>query len=107
MSLRGAQQRALNVMERALESSAPRMTAMFAMFTRLTAGEEPGGVEQLPSRRRDFVQSRLLLVLPVAALIVLVVGLVIGLSAGGASACTPAGHARTSFQIGCEIPAGK
>jgi hypothetical protein len=107
MSLRGAQQRALDVMEKALENSAPRMTAMFAMFTRLTAGEEPGGAEQLPPRRHDFLHSRPLLVLPVVALIVLIAGLVIGFSAGGASACVPAGHVRTSVQIGCAIPARK
>jgi hypothetical protein len=107
MSLRGAQQRALDVIENALETSAPRLTAMFAMFTRLAADEEPVSAEQLPSSRRDFLQSRLLLMLPVAALIVLVVGLAVGFSAGRASACVPAGHARTTVTMSCEIQARK
>jgi hypothetical protein len=104
VNLHSAQRRTLDVMEKALETSAPRLTAMFAMFTRLVADEEPGDAERLP-RHRDLRQSRLLLVLPVAALIVLVVGLAIGFSAGGASACAPAGHVRTTVTLGCGMTA--
>jgi hypothetical protein len=94
-------------MENALETSEPRLTAMFAMFTRLAADEKPVDAEQLAPRRRDLLQSRLLLVIPVAAIIVLIVGLAIGFSAGGASACAPAGHARVAVAASCELPAHK
>jgi hypothetical protein len=100
---RGAQRRALEAIESALETSAPRLTEMFAMFTRLTADEEPVGAERLAPRRHDLRQS-FVLVLPVAALIMLIVCLVLGITAGGASACVPTAHAHPTS---CAIPARK
>jgi hypothetical protein len=92
-------------MERALEASEPRMTAMFAIFSRLTSGEEADGAEPLSPRRRGRRPSVLLL--PVAGLMALIAGLVIGLTASGASACTAAAHPATTvtrFYATCSAP---
>jgi hypothetical protein len=105
MSVGGDQQRTLEVMEDALKTSAPRLTAMFAMFTRLAADEEPVSAEPLPPRRGERWRS-LLLILPVAAMIMLIVSLVLDFTAGGAAGCVPVGHAPTAA-TGCGIPARK
>jgi hypothetical protein len=103
MRSRGAQRRALAAIESALEKSAPRLTEMFAMFTRLTADEEPVRAERLSPRRHDLRQS-ILLVIPVVALIMLIVSLALGITAGGASACVPAAH---THPTSCGTPARK
>jgi Protein of unknown function (DUF3040) len=100
MSLRIAQQRALDVMEKALEASEPRLTAKFAIFTRLNADEEPVRAERLPpGRLHQFIP----LMIPVAAIIMLIVSLVLGLGASGASACVPTAHAHAVPATGCGI----
>jgi hypothetical protein len=98
-----AQRRSLAVMETMLETSAPRLTAMFAMFTRLAADEEPVRAER-PSAGGRRLNRSLLLLLPMAALIMLVVSLVLGFPADGASACASTAHPHTT---GCQIPGHK
>lgn len=55
MSLPACQQRALDRMEGALRASEPRLTAMYAMFGQLTAGE-PISTERLSRKRPRWVQ---------------------------------------------------
>jgi hypothetical protein len=56
MSLPACQQRALNRMEGALRASEPQLASMFAMFSRLNAGE-PVGAERLTRKRRWLQQG--------------------------------------------------
>jgi hypothetical protein len=91
MSLPARQRRALDAIERALRASEPRLTGMFAIFTRLTREEEPVRTERLPRRRLPrYRPSGNVLIIHLLAGLVLITGMVIGLSAGGASACGPA-----------------
>jgi len=53
MGLPAVQQRVLDRMEGALKASEPHLAAMFAIFTRLSAGE-PVGRESLAARRRRW-----------------------------------------------------
>jgi hypothetical protein len=88
MSLPARQQRALNAIEGALEASEPRMTAMFAIFTRLTRGEKPTSAEHL--RRRPLIRARprvLYLLFPAFATAALIATLVVGFTTGSRSGC--------------------
>jgi hypothetical protein len=98
MSLPACQERALGTIENALEASEPRMKAMFAMFARLTKGEQLGGPETLPNRRRPWWRSSttMHLVFPVAATMVLIAALVIGLTMSKSTACGMASSGVTS-----------
>ena len=106
MSLPAGEQRALRAMEHLLEASEPRMTAMFAMFTKLGRAEEPISAERLarhqPERRwPDIVY----LVIPVLATMALVATLAFGLATSGASACRSAAQsAPRSSVVTCVGP---
>jgi len=91
MSLPARQRRALDAIERALRASEPRLNGMFATFARLTREEEPVRAERLPRQRLSRWRPRgnVLLIHALAGL-VLITGMVIGISTGGASACVPA-----------------
>jgi hypothetical protein len=94
MSLPARQQRALNAIEGALEASEPRMTAMFAIFARLTRGEKPTSTERL--RRRPLIRVRpriLYLLFPAFATAALIATLVVGLTSGSRSGCGAAASA--------------
>jgi len=91
MSLPAAEQRALRAMERLLEASEPRMTAMFAMFTRLARAEMPVSAERLA--RRQLVRSwpdTIYVLIPVLATMALIATLVVGLATSGTPACRTA-----------------
>jgi hypothetical protein len=51
MSLPVGQQRVLDDIEGALQTSEPRLASMYAIFTRLTKNEMRPGREELPTRR--------------------------------------------------------
>lgn len=92
MSLPASEQRVLNAMEDALKASEPRMTAMFAMFGKLTRGEEPTDAERLPRGRLTRLRpGTSYLLIPVLAAVALVATLVVGLAAGGLSGCRTGG----------------
>lgn len=110
MGLPGRQQRALHGIESALEARDPRLTAMFAMFTRLTRGE-PLGMEGLSRLRKAGAGARwqygLLPLLPVAAIMALLAGLLIAMSMGSLSACattttTPRFAPGSRFALSCQ-----
>jgi hypothetical protein len=104
MSLPACQQRALHAMESALEASEPRLKAMFAMFARLTKGEQLGGAESLPRTRKPRWRSNttIFLLFPVAASVALVVALVIGLIMSSTTACGGASSGSASrASLGC------
>jgi hypothetical protein len=54
MRMRDRQRRTLGVIERALESSQPDLAAKFAVFSRLTAGEAPAGIERIARHRNGI-----------------------------------------------------
>jgi Protein of unknown function (DUF3040) len=79
--------RALHTIETALEASDPRLTAMFAMFARLTRGEETVSSEHLSRRIRWRHSSYFYMLFPVLASIALAVSLVVGLATSGSPPC--------------------
>jgi anti-sigma-K factor RskA len=87
MYLPARQQRALDAIESALEATAPRLTAMFAMFSRLSRGEPPTDRERLSRPRAKMRWRVMLLLLPAAAVMVLLTGVVIALTTAGTPAC--------------------
>jgi Protein of unknown function (DUF3040) len=102
MRLPSGEQRALNAIEHVLEASEPRMTAMFAMFTKLAPKDELISTERLarrnPLRRRaDF----LYLVIPVLATVALVATLVVGLATSRAVACRTVLSGPRSLVVTC------
>jgi hypothetical protein len=93
MSLPARQQRMLAGIEGALQTSEPRMTAMFAVFTQLTRDEGPAMPEQLERSRLDrlgmAVGLRAFVLLPVV-LVVLIAGVALGGTARGVNLCSSA-----------------
>ncbi len=85
MCLPARQQRALDDIESALEARYPHLTAMFATFTRLTRGEELASTERLP--RRGYLPRGVLAVLPAAAVMAFLAGLLIAISLNSMAAC--------------------
>jgi hypothetical protein len=89
MSLPAGQARALRGIEGALQASEPGLASMFALFTRLGAGE-PVGAEGLPRPRprwpRPGTAVPAVLLIPVMFAAVLV-GAMLGGSARGAASC--------------------
>ena len=75
MGLSARQRRALDVIESALQASEPRLTAMFAMFARLTRGEEPVHAEHLPRRRVRWRPSANVLLVHALAGLFLITGM--------------------------------
>ncbi|MBV9383237.1 MAG: DUF3040 domain-containing protein [Streptosporangiaceae bacterium] len=89
MSLPACQQRVLNAIDESLRASEPRLASMFAIFTRLTTGEEPTGMERLPGDSpwwRSVRQLRTFVLIPVMAAIALS-GVLLGVTTRGAQAC--------------------
>lgn len=84
MRMRARQRRTLGGIERALESNQPEMAGKFAVFARLTAGEEPTGLERI-SRRADRRPPAVLVLLAVVSMALLVSGVLLGTSASGAA----------------------
>ena len=102
MSLPAGEQRALNAIERGLEASEPRMTAMFAIFTRLAPKGELISAERLacrhPARRRA---DTLYLLIPLLATVALVATLVVGLATSRTGACRTAWSGPRSPVVSC------
>lgn len=106
MGLPGRQQRVLDDIENALEARYPQLTAMFAMFTRLSRGEELASAERLPRRSAARVRPGVLAVLPIAAVMAFLAGLLIAVAMGGVAACaTTARPVPASRYAGCPAPA--
>jgi hypothetical protein len=100
MSLPACQQRVLDRIETALQRREPRLTAMFAMFTRLNISERIPRIEHLEAppwwawRRRGYVRPlgrpaalRVMLLIPLAAMVA-VVAMFVSMSTSQAS-CVP------------------
>jgi Protein of unknown function (DUF3040) len=88
VSLPAGEQRALHAIEGALAASEPRMTAMFAMFTKLTRDEEPTGVERLSRRHPPRPRlSAVCMLVPALTAAALLVTLVVGLVTSGLPVC--------------------
>jgi len=103
MSLPACQQRALDALERTLEASETRLTAMFAMFTRLTRDELPADVECLSSPVPRGLGTYLLV--PVLATVALIASETVGLGRVCVSAFRAAASRRGSA-AGLPKPAG-
>lgn len=86
MSLPARQQRALDGIEGALRVSEPRMTAMFAIFTRLTQDDGPAAAERLSQPRGRMSAGLRALVLVPVVFAMLITGAVLG-GNGHASGC--------------------
>jgi hypothetical protein len=88
MSLPARERWALGAIEGALEASEPRMTAMFAIFARLTRGEELTSAERLSRRRLIRWRPGIgYFLFPALASIALITVLVVGLATSSARAC--------------------
>jgi Protein of unknown function (DUF3040) len=61
--VRGRYPRRLAAIERALVADTPELSSKFVLFNRLTAGEPPAGVEQVPRAARSRPRSAYLAVL--------------------------------------------
>jgi len=116
MSLPACQQRVLDRIETALQRREPRLTAMFAMFTRLNISERIPRIEHLEVppwwawRRRGYLRPlggpvalRAMLLIPLAAMLA-VVAMFVSMNTSRAS-CLPAdaphGPAATSHAKAC------
>jgi hypothetical protein len=101
MSLPACQQRDLDRIENALQRREPRLTAMFAMFTRLNISERIPRIEHLEVppwwawRRRGYLRPlggpvalRAMLLIPLAAMLA-VVAMFVSMKTSQAS-CVPA-----------------
>ncbi len=89
MSLPAGQQRVLDRMEGALRASEPHLSSMYAIFSRLNAGE-PIGTEQLARKRLRWFQPGTALyaiVLIPVMFAAIIVGALLGGGARSAAAC--------------------
>jgi hypothetical protein len=89
MSLPVCQQRALDRMEGALRASEPRLTSMYAIFTRLAA-DEPVHAEQFARRRMRWLQpgtSMYAMVLIPVMFAAIIVGALLGGGTRSATVC--------------------
>ena len=117
MSLPACQQRVLDRMEGALRASEPQLTSMYAVFSRLNAGE-PIGTEQLPRKRLRWFQpgtAMYAIVLIPVMFAAIIVGALLGGGARSTTACEasysvggvsplaagPHARCRTSRRPGC------
>jgi hypothetical protein len=107
MRLRTRQRWVLATMERNLRASEPRLSAMFAMFARLSRDEAPSGAEPIsPHHRRG--RPRLWAYALVACVAVALAGLGVALPNTGSRSCglagfTPPGSG-TSSSSTCSQP---
>ncbi|SRR6266568_2424565 len=100
MSLPACQQRVLDRMEGALRVSEPHLTSMYAIFTRLNAGE-PVGAERLARKRLRWLQqgtAMYAIVLIPVMFAAIVVGALLGGGARSATAC------EASYSVGGVSP---
>jgi len=110
MGLPAVQQRVLDRMEGTLKASEPHLAAMFAIFTRLSAGE-PVGRESLAARRRRWLlrpgAALSALVLVPAMLALVITGVLLGgqTRAGTCAVGMPAaGTVPRTIQSSCGTP---
>lgn len=91
MGLPAGQQRTLDLIDGELRASAPDLTSMFAIFTRLSSGDGPAATEQLrPSRSRVTLNNlRGFVLIPVAIAMVVVSVVFGGISHGDAHQQSP------------------
>jgi hypothetical protein len=90
MSLPTRQQRTLDLIDGELRASAPELTSMFGIFTRLSSDEEPAATELLPPPRFRSVLTGLrgFVLIPVAIAMV-VVSVVVGVTSRGVTHQSP------------------
>jgi hypothetical protein len=86
MGLPTYQERILHGMETALRTREPRLTAKFAIFTRLTRDEEIPGTEQL-QRRPWLSRQRAAALVLVAAMLLVVVSVFIAVGLSSTPTC--------------------
>ncbi len=89
MSLPACQQRVLDRMEGALRAGEPQLTSMYAIFTRLNAGE-PIGAERLARKRLPLLQpgtAMYAIVLIPVMFAAIIVGALLGGGGRSATAC--------------------
>ena len=89
MSLPACQQRVLDRMEGALRASEPQLTSMYAIFSRLNAGE-PVATERLMRKRMRWLQqgtAMYAVVLVPVMFAAIIVGALLGGSARSATTC--------------------
>jgi hypothetical protein len=106
MSLPACQQRTLTAIDDVLEATEPRLSAMFAVFARLT-WREPIHAEQLPRRGRPRSRpGRWLKLFPLLTGLALVVGLIVSQVISPAPGCVPAVTASSGARTGvsCVTP---
>jgi len=100
MSLPACQQRVLDQIEGALRASEPRLTSMYAMFTRLNAGE-PIGAERLVRKRLRWLRHGTVLY-AIVLIPVMFAAIIIGaLLSGGARTATAC---EASYSVGGVSP---
>lgn len=99
MPLTACQRRELDAIERTLQASDPHLTAMLAVFTRLTKGEDPTGIEPVPRLRRLVWPRIRTLALPVIAVLLVISGVILGATASGASTACRLRVGRTSEYV--------
>ncbi len=104
MGLPARQQRALDEIESALEVRYPQLSAMFATFTRLTGGQRPVSSERLPRRSQARWRRGLLPLVPAAAVMAFLAGLLITVAVGGPPACASGRSAREPLSVSCPAP---
>ena len=100
MTLPVCQQRVLDRMEGALRASEPHLTSMYAMFTRLNAGE-PVRTEQLARKRLRWLQpgtATYAIVLIPVMFAAIIVGALLGGGTRSAAAC------EASYSVGGVSP---
>ncbi|HXC82400.1 MAG TPA: DUF3040 domain-containing protein [Trebonia sp.] len=107
MSLPAHQQRVLDGIEISLEGDDPKLRSMFAIFTRLTRGEEVPVTERVRARARARSKAQAIMVAPI--LVVFVLGVVtlcifLAVSTSTVRACKSVSQPRaaTTRAVGCE-----
>ena len=100
MSLPACQQRVLDRMEGALRASEPQLASMYAVFSRLNAGE-PIGIEQLPRKRLRWFQPGTA-IYAIVLIPVMFAAIIIGALLGGGARSTTACEA--SYSVGGVSP---
>ena len=100
MSLPACQQRVLDRMEGALRASEPHLTSMYAIFSRLNAGE-PVGTEQLARKRLRWFQPGTAMY-AIVLIPVMFAAVIIGALLGGGARSTTACEA--SYSVGGVSP---
>jgi hypothetical protein len=90
MSLPSRQQRTLDLIDGELRASAPELTSMFGIFTRLSSDEGPAATELLPpSRFRSIAASLRGFVLIPVAIVMVVTSIVASATSRGATHPSP------------------